>query len=337
MTIRDIAKNLGVSYSTVSRCLNNDPKVSDKTKKRVIDEANRMGFTFNMNARSLVTKKSNRIGIIFSNNFNSEDFRWFFNEIETYSTTEIEKYGYDFIIQPNKNHAGISNINRLVKSNMVDGLAIFSRDITQQEYEFLNSCKIPHVYVYYKPPCENIVLDNFFWDDNEYGGYMATKHLIENGHKKILTIRSSDSMQKMYEDRTKGYLSAMAENDLEPHIIKTHMGFEETKEMFKDKFEYLLQFTAIFSQQDLPALSLIQEFNKKGIYVPKDISFVGYNNIKLIKYLQIPLDVMHDSRQKIIENAIKFLIYKIEGKEDIIARKMYPKLIVRNSVKNLNT
>lgn len=65
MTIKDIAKNLNVSYSTVSLSLNNDPRVAEKTKKRVIEEAERLGFTFNSNARSLVTKKTNRIGIVF--------------------------------------------------------------------------------------------------------------------------------------------------------------------------------------------------------------------------------------------------------------------------------
>ena len=96
MTIKDIAKNLNVSYSTVSLSLNNDPRVAEKTKKRVIEEAERLGFTFNANARSLVTKKTNRIGIIFSDNFNAPDYRWFFNEIETYSTRAVENCGYDF-------------------------------------------------------------------------------------------------------------------------------------------------------------------------------------------------------------------------------------------------
>ena len=103
MTIKDIAKNLNVSYSTVSLSLNNDPRVAEKTKKRVIEEAERLGFTFNANARSLVTKKTNRIGIVFSDNFNAPDYRWFFNEIETYSTRAVENCGYDFLIQPNKN------------------------------------------------------------------------------------------------------------------------------------------------------------------------------------------------------------------------------------------
>lgn len=75
MTIKDIAKNLNVSYSTVSLSLNNDPRVAEKTKKRVIEEAERLGFTFNANARSLVTKKTNRIGIVFSDNFNAPDYR----------------------------------------------------------------------------------------------------------------------------------------------------------------------------------------------------------------------------------------------------------------------
>ena len=137
MTIKDIAKNLNVSYSTVSLSLNNDPRVAEKTKKRVIEEAERLGFTFNANARSLVTKKTNRIGIVFSDNFNAPDYRWFFNEIETYSTRAVENCGYDFLIQPNKNIHSQSNILRMVNGKMVDGLVIFSKTLTEAEYKFL--------------------------------------------------------------------------------------------------------------------------------------------------------------------------------------------------------
>lgn len=185
MTIKDIAKNLNVSYSTVSLSLNNDPRVAEKTKKRVIEEAERLGFTFNANARSLVTKKTNRIGIVFSDNFNAPDYRWFFNEIETYSTRAVENCGYDFLIQPNKNIHSQSNILRMVNGKMVDGLVIFSKTLTEAEYKFLSDAGIPYVYVYFKPSFSADIPDHFFWDDNRKGGYWATKHLLEHGHRKM--------------------------------------------------------------------------------------------------------------------------------------------------------
>ena len=332
MTIKTIAENLGVSCSTVSRCLNNDPKVSEKTRQRVVAEANRIGFAFNVNARSLITKKTQRIGVIFSNCFNSADFRWFFNEIETYATTAIEKHNYDYIMQPNNNYMGLSNICRMVNGKMVDGVAIFSRDVSETDFKMLREQNIPHVYVYYQPPCGNLVLDNFFYDDNQFGGYIATKGLIEKGHKDILTIRSNDPLQKMYDERTLGYLSAMSEYNLETNILKFPMGFDSSKEYIRENMDYITKFSGIFCQQSSPALSLIQELGKKGIRVPEDISIVGYDDIDLIRYMEVPLDVVADSKETVIRNAIDSLVAQIEDKEDIVPRRFYPRLVTRGSV-----
>lgn len=337
MTIKDIAKNLNISYSTVSLCLNNDPRVAEKTRQRVLEEADRIGFTFNANARSLVMKKTNRIGIIFSDNFNAPDYRWFFNEIETYSTRALQRCGYDYLIQPNKNIHSQSNIFRMVNGKMVDGLVIFSKTITEAEYDFLSKSNFPYVYVYFMPPFTAECPDNFFWDDNETGGYLATKHLLEHGHRKILTIRSSDPELKMYDERTKGYCRAMKEYHFEPAILETRMDFESQPELVKQRNDYLRQFTAIFSQQDLPALSIVQQLRKHhGVRIPEDLSIVGYNNIELIRYLDIPLDTIADPREEVISNAVNSLICCIEKEEDAYPRKIYPHLIVRGSVQNRN-
>lgn len=336
MTIKDIAKNLNISYSTVSLCLNNDTRVAEKTKQRVLEEAERIGFTFNANARSLVMKKTKRIGIIFSDNFNAPDYRWFFNEIETYSTRALEKSGYDFLIQPNKNIHAQSNILRMVNGKMVDGLIIFSKTITKAEYDFLGGNDFPYVYVYFKPPFAEALPDNFFWDDNQSGGYLATKHLLEHGHRKILTIRSNDPELKMYNERTDGYQKAMREYGAESAILEVRMDFESQRELVARRSDYLRQFTAIFSQQDLPALSIVQQLQKHhGVCVPGDLSIVGYNDIELIRYLDIPLDTIADPREEVIANAVNSLVARIEKKEDDFPRKIYPRLIVRGSVGRL--
>jgi len=116
----DIAKNLGISYSTVSRCLNSCPNVSEETKRRVEEEADRLGFHFNVNARNLVKKSTNTIGVVFSNNFNDRDMRRFFSDAMESSIRSIESTKYDFIIQPNNNISGESNIYKLVNGQMVD-------------------------------------------------------------------------------------------------------------------------------------------------------------------------------------------------------------------------
>lgn len=333
MTIRTIAENLGISYSTVSRCLNNDPKVSEKTRQRVIEEANRIGFVFNVNARSLITKKTKRIGLIYSNCFNVKDFRWFFNEIETYATAAVERHSYDYMIQPNNNYMGLSNIARMVSGKMVDGLAIFSRDVSESDFRLLQEQQIPHVFVYYQPP--NPEEEQFFYADNKMGGYLATKSLIKRGHRKILSIRSNDPLQKMYDQRTCGYLEAMEECGLESMVLKFPMGFDSCKEYVRGYLDEIMQYSAVFCQQSNLALSMIQELGKKGIHVPEDLSVVGYDDIDLIRYMEIPLDVITESKQLVISSAIEALVAQMEGKEDVVPRCFAPKFLERASVADL--
>ncbi len=336
ITIKDIAKKLGVSYSTVSRCLNNDPTVSEKTREKVITEARKVGFSFNVNARNLVKKETNRIGLILSNNFNQIDNRWFFNEISGHCIISIERNKYDFIIQPNENIYHESNVFKLIRGQMVDGLVIASKNVSKEEYEFLVNSNIPHVFIYFKPLFLKEIPDNLFYDDNEYGGYIATRHMIEKGHNKILTITSNDENLRMYHERTSGYLRAMEEYGLDSCIIECdHMNFEYQEEYLKKHYDTIINHTAVFAQQDLVALGMIKSLEKHyGVNVPQDISFVGYNNIDLIRYFDVPLTTVEDPRSEVIGNAVDYLIDRIKDSAvKPINNKLYPSLIARGTVK----
>lgn len=335
VTIKDIAKSLGVSYSTVSRCLNNDPTVSEKTRQKVIEEARKVGFLFNVNARNLVKKETKTIGLILSNNFNHPDNRWFNNEISGHCIVSIEKNKYNFIIQPNENIYHESNIFKLLKGQMVDGLIIASKNVSKDEYDFLITNNIPHAFVYFKPLFLKKIPDNLFYDDNMYGGYIATQHIIKKGHKKILTITSNDENLKMYPERTAGYLKAMEEYGLEPCVIECdYMSFEYQEEYLKKYYDVIMSHTAVFAQQDLVALGLIKALGKHhGVRVPQDISFVGYNNIDLIRYFDIPLTTIEDPRNEVIGNAVDFLVARIKDPTiKPVNNKLYPSLVVRGSV-----
>ncbi len=336
VTIKDLAQNLGVSFSTVSKCLNNDPNVAEKTRQRVLEEARRTGFIFNTNARGLVTKKTERIGILFSNNFNRKEYRWFFSQLEMYATRAIEEQGYDFFIQPHKNMRGDSNLIRMVSGGMVDGLVVFSRDVTQEEYEFLEKRNFPCTYCYYNPAFLNDIHPNLFWDDDELGGYMATKHLIDHGHKRILTIKADDSAMKMYESRTQGYLRAMRESDYTPNVIEIPMTWTAARALVNERLDFIKSFTAIFVQQDQPALSMVQQLTyHKGVSVPDDISIVGYNNVDMIGELGIALDSVADPMEQDIRSAILALVKIIAKEAENEVRFRKPELVVRGSVKRM--
>ena len=163
-----------------------------------------------------------------------------------------------------------------------------------------------------------------------YGGYIATKHLIDHGHKDIITVTSDDKSSKMHEDRTKGYLNAMEEANLKTEVIKSKMDFESQVEFLEKYIDKIKKASAIFVQQDVPAISIIQELKTTyGINVPEDISI-------LISYFRSHLSTIDDPREQVIKNGVDSLVNIINKKStEHIPRKLYPRLIIRNSVKRI--
>ena len=336
MTIKDLAERLGVSYSTVSKSLNHDPHISEKTRQRVLEEARRCGFVLNANARGLASRRTDRIGILFSNNFNRNEYRWFFGQLEMYATRAVEEAGFDYYIQPHKNIRGESNILRMVNGGQVDGLVIFSRDVTEEEYRLLEEKQFPCSYGYYNPSFLAEPHRNLFRDDDEYGGYAAADYLIRQGHRRILTIRSDDSAMKMYEARTQGYRRAMIAHGLQPAVLEIPMTFAAAREMLRERYAWIRTFTALFIQQDQPALSLIQELGSRyGVRVPEDLSVIGYNDIQLIRDLDIPLTTVADPMEEVIRAAVHACICQVRKQPEQEVRERKPELVIRDTVREI--
>lgn len=338
ITIKDIAKNLNVSYSTVSRCLNNDKTVSEKTKKRVLEEAKRLNFIPNANARNLAKRCTNRIGIIFSDDYIEELYRWFFGEIEKHAVRKIQQEGFDYIIQSNYDYNGTSNILKLVKTQLVDGLLIASKYVKKEDLEYLDSINFPYVFLYFEPDFEIENLNNYICDDNSYGGYLATKYLIDRGHTDIFTITTKHKKMKLYHERTKGYVKAMTENNLPPKILyRDTMGFLNHEDFLAENIEMFKSSSAVFIQQDLAALGIIKLLEKNyNFHVPNDLSVIGYNNIDMIKYLDIDLTTIHDPRKNVIYKSISELSLKIHDKKyRYNTNTALPEIVERSTVKSL--
>jgi len=339
ITIKDIAKNLNVSYSTVSRCLNNDKTVSEKTKKRVLEEAKRLNFIPNANARNLAKRCTNRIGIIFSDDYIEELYRWFFGEIEKHAVRKIQQEGFDYIIQSNYDYNGTSNILKLVKTQLVDGLLIASKYVKKEDVEYLDSINFPYVFLYFEPDFQIDNLNNYICDDNKYGGYLATKYLIDRGHEKIITITTKHEKMKLYHERTKGYVQAMEESNLQTNILyRDTMGFLGHEKFIEDNINAFKENTAAFIQQDLAALGFIKALEKNhNMFIPKDLSVIGYNNIDMIKYLDIDLTTIHDPRKNVIYKSISELSLKIHDKKyRYNTNTALPEIVERSTVERLS-
>ncbi len=334
VTIKDIAKTANVSVTTVSMVLNGKDKgyrISENTKQHILKVANEMNYRPNRLAVSLVTKKSNTIGLIVPDISNL-----FFAELAQGCEREGAKRGYSIILcDTNDDKSRDIEYFRVLTDMGVDGIiyAMSSQIKFDHLSDILTSLHTPLVFVDRLDTSDhysNIAIDH------RLGGYLATKHLIENGHTKIGCI-TGDLNSYTAHLRFDGYKAALSDFNIEfmPQYIKegdyrTYSGEKAALELFKEDI------TAIFSSNDMMAYGVYKAASSKKLNIPNDISVIGFDDVFFSTILDTPLTSISQPVHDIGINAVNKVIGlsdKTALNEQII---LNPKLVERNSVKNIN-
>ncbi len=328
ITIKDIAEKAGVSITTVSKIINKkDDDISDKTKNKVLKVIDEYNYIPSALATGLVTKKTNTIGLLLPDISNA-----FFAELARGVEDGANCEGYNVILcntddDPEKENQYLS----VLKSKHVDGIVFLSTALSNHSaIRELNSKGFPV-----------IVLDRAFDDedmlavfiDNVMGGYLATKHLIEFGHKAIGCI-TGPLKPKLALQRLEGYKKALEE---------AHIGFNEEliyEGNFKTKSgelgaKKLLKagVTAIFASNDMMAYGVYKAVHDEGMSIPHDVSVVGFDDIFLSEILSPPLTSVKQPTYEMGIMSAAMLIKKIKNEELKQLRVEYkPTLSVRKSV-----
>lgn len=337
VTLKDIAKLASVSESTVSKCLNGGRGMSKETKQKINDIAKELNFQFNVNARNLAKKNSKKIGIIFPDGYYKFNMRHFFGTIEEYLAKYIEKNRYEATVYKlNKNSLKKNKLTQLINSGEVDGFLIACRDISDEDLESIKTYNFPHSFVYYQP--------NKIWDemelftlDNIHSGYLATKYLIDNGYKDIITITSSDKYQKNYYERTQGYLKAIEEANLKVNsnnIIEIFIDFKEAENLALTLKETYPDIDSIFCQQDEVALGIMKGLKELGYNIPKDIGIIGHDDMEIINYFNPELTSIRQPFENICKNAVTSLFNQINNKKDDLRKIFLSSVVERDTVIN---
>ncbi len=343
VTIKDIAKIAGVSHSTVSRSLNDSSEISEKTKERIKKIAEELGFEFNNNARSLSTKKTGTIGIIFDKGFDQENASLFFSKLLKELRYSLERASFDAIIDFRANpFTGKNNIKKLINGNKIDGFIIVDEYIEEEDLKFIKEKKVPTVFVHNRPVYQKKYKLDYVMADHYKGGYLATQYLINMGHKQIITFTHKiyNKEYSEFEERTKGFVKAMEENNLkisEKEIIRDEISFEYGREKIKEIVKKNKKFTAVYAQTDLLALGIIRGLRELNIKVPEEVSVIGYDNIEFGKFSEPELTTINQPTAKLAEEAVKLLTEKFDKKYNEVERKIIvePNLVLRNSIKKI--
>lgn len=326
--IKDVAKIAKVSPSTVSRVLNGNTIVSPEKIERVNNAIKELNYTPNSIAQSLRSGKSKTIGLIVPS-INNLIYPEIVDGVEDYA----KKQGYNVILcNTRENLVDEKKHIQILRDKLVDGLIIASYTKNSSHIDELNKKGCPLVLVLrYKDKTFNTVgLDNI------RGGYIATKYLLETGHRHIAFASGTEHIC-IYNQRFKGYQNALKEFGIEldeKYIIREKNNPEEVYEGVQSLIKSGIILDAIFASNDYRAILVLRALQEMGIDVPSQVSVMGYDDVRIAKFMNPPLTTIHQPFYDIGVRATKQLIMLINNKNikpmfDLVEEK----LIIRDSTK----
>ena len=312
-TIKDIAKELNVSTSTVSRALKDYPGISDDTKRKVKELADRLNYRPNAVALSLRKSKSFTIGVIIP-----EVVHFFFSTVISGVEEIAHANGYNVIlVQTTEKLSREKSSIETMLSNQIDGVLVsFSRETTDfSHFKKLMDLDFPIVFFDREPDLENAV--NVTVNDFQ-GAYDATIHLASQGYTKIAHLAGPSNLA-ISKHRKEGYLRALADAGLSSRpdwIIECPSGsesesFEIGMQLFGDAAD---RPDAIFAHHDIVAAGAMMAIKNLGLRIPEDVGVVGYSNWQFSSMIDPPLSTVLQPGFSIGENAALLLLEMIDGK-----------------------
>ncbi|NKF51690.1 LacI family DNA-binding transcriptional regulator [Shewanella sp. WXL01] len=328
-TIYDVSVLAGVSLATVSRVMNNNTKVSEKTRQKVLDAMDSLGYKPNNIAQSLASNCSNSVGVVVSQ-LDGPFYGPMMTQIETslrsankhviiaagHSDEQQEKEGIDFLMS-----RGCDALILDVEAVSDDYLIKLSRGTTPIVLinRYIEAIKERCVYL-----------------DNELGGYMATDHMLSLGHTNIAYI--SGPMYKLdARDRLRGHQKAIAEHNL---LFDPELWYEGNfrEQGGADAMTHLLSLnkpiTAVVCASDQMASGAIAVCIERGLKVPDDISFIGYDNIPFPAYITPTLSTISNPIDDMGHMAARWVLKQVYNHQEVDVESCFkPELFVRGSAK----
>lgn len=323
VTIKDIAGVTGVSIATVSNVINgNTHKTSEQTIKRVNKVIKDLNYIPNYSARSLVKKQSKLIGVIIPQTEAENQMilnNPFYSEIVSGIESKLREKGYYMILTGIDHDKSYMDV--FVNWNL-DG-AIILGIYKEKAYEELKKTHVPIVLV------DSYIDDDFFYKigvDDEYGGYLATKYLIDAGHRQIAIVTGNLRKDGVAEKRFLGYKKALKEANIvnnKEWVYEGHVDYNYGVEVGERISLEKDRLTAVFATADVLGAGVITGLYNKGISVPDEISIIGFDNIPISKMIVPALTTINQNIYNKGVKSIEILLDVIEcggknvGKEEI--------------------
>ncbi|HEY5583123.1 MAG TPA: LacI family DNA-binding transcriptional regulator [Ruminiclostridium sp.] len=331
VTLKDIAKQTGLSVTTISLVLNNKPNnISEKTKKLIFETSGKLNYHPNQLAVGLVKRETNTIGLIIPDISNQ-----FFAELALGIDDEAYKHNLNIIFSntSDKTERDISSLN-ILYSRGVDAIIIAMASNIDNEkrrlyQNIISDISIPIIFVDRHDPsfnCSSVKLNN------KKGAYIATSHLLSLGHKEIACITGAPGLRSTGE-RLEGFRWAF--NDFGIDVCEDYIyegnylhsgGYNAAKKIINTPV------TAIFAFNDMMAFGAFRMLYQAGLQIPNDISVIGFDDIYFSELLEVPLTTVRQPAYEIGCEAVRRAIIEI-GDKNIFKQNISfePELIIRKS------
>ncbi|MDF2985862.1 MAG: transcriptional regulator [Eubacterium sp.] len=313
INIFDIARTAGVSKTTVSRVINNQPGVREDTRIKVLEAIEKLNYIPNQAARSLVSRKAGVIGVIY-NEFNNSVYLKLANLLEKCAS----RYNYNMVFSSsNDDFNSKVRYIQYFTGGAADGLILFGSDTRDKELvQKVINTKFPLVVIenhFNDLKVNDIIIDNFS------GAKKAVDYLIGLGHRKIAHI-TGNLNHRVASDRMNGYIEALNSAGIKynkDYVIYTDAGENTGASAMEKLYGIPEPPTALFTFNDLQGYEAIQKAIELGLNIPKELSIVGFDNIyELLRFIpsNIRLASMKQPMEKVAEAAIELITENITDK-----------------------
>jgi len=311
ITIKDVAKRLNCSVSTVSRAFNDKYDIRKDTRELILATAKEMGYSPNPIAKSLLKQCSNQIGVVVPEFINS-----FFPEVIIGIQEVFLKKGYQVLImQSGESHVTELENVKTLENNMVDGMIVSLSLETKNVDYYKELIKQGFPLVFFNRVSNELDTSKVLIDDYKWA-FFATEHLIYQGFKKIFHFAGPSGLM-FSQNRKNGFIDAHRKHKLpftESHIIETGLMIWDGERVMEKLIHENNIPEAIFAVNDPTAIGAMKMLKKHGYKIPGDVALVGFTESKLAELIDPPLTSVAQPTKEIGRTAAQLLLEQIESK-----------------------
>lgn len=331
-TIYDVAKEADVSIATVSKVINNTGRISEKTKKKVLDVMEKLEYQPSSVATALTGKRTFTIGVLVPDIANP-----FFAEIARALENNARETGYSIILcstdyQREREHDYLE----LLLKKQVDGIIIATEPTDMEKFKNLQNRKIPFLLFSIN---QHELKSNVVTTDDIKGGYLAGRYLLDKGHRHVAIIMETERASGQL--RLEGFKQALNDEGIlidSTLYIPAKSMIEEAKLAAHQVLKRKQRPTAVFATTDLIAAVFIKEARKAKVSIPDDLSIIGFDNTVYAEIVDPGLTTIAQPISDLAHQAIQQLLKSIDTPDLPVQRIMLePTLVERDSVRSLHS